>query len=61
MLGWNKALWLAFPRAMTIFNQSECFISPWHSYNTHKCVCDIGSSVTRLGDFVQVFKAFGNN
>ena len=37
MLRWNKALWLAVPNDMTIFNKPECFISVWLSYYTLKC------------------------
>ena len=34
---------MAIPSHMTIFNQSECFISAYHSYATLKFVHDIGS------------------
>ena len=49
MLCWNKALWLAHPSTMTISNQSECFISAWHtSYATLKTVYDISSRSSGL-------------
>ena len=45
MLRWNKALWLAVPSPMTIFNQSVCLISAMHSFTTLNFVYDIDSGV----------------
>ena len=42
MICWNKALWLATPCHMIIFNQLECFNLVLHSYTTLKFIYDIG-------------------
>ena len=59
----NKPLWLAIPSPMTIFNQSECFISAYCSYSTLIFVYDIGFRIrfeSIWSNKLQILASFGS-